>query len=93
MATETMWPTWGARVRNRRTARGMSLIRLSRVASVDQGSLSKIERGLRYPSDEVRLRIAIALETTHDDLFGWPKTVAGTAALAGLAPAVSQDAA
>jgi len=72
----TFLETWGARVRDLRIERGLSLMQLSRLANVDPSMLSKIERGLVGTSDDTRLRIASALEADPNDLWSYPAEVA-----------------
>lgn len=83
MDTTSLRVEWGSRVRRRRGARALSCRRLAALADIDPGNLSGIETGRRSTSDEMKLRIAAALDTTVGELFPWPSTIAETAALVG----------
>ena len=61
----------GERIRERREAKGWSVYRLSKEASVSSGYLSDLENAVKgRPSAEVLARIATALGTTIDYLLG-----------------------
>lgn len=62
--------TWGERIRQRRGA--MTQTELARKIGRTQGLVSKIELGSVGVTDELKLRIARALECQVGDLFGWP---------------------
>lgn len=68
----TLRAEWGARIRAAREARGLTVAKLARRADVDQGNLSRIERGVQGVSDDMRMRISAALETEVADLFCYP---------------------
>ena len=62
--------TWGERIRERRGA--MTQTELARKIGRTQGLVSKIELGSVGVSDELKLRIARALDCQVGELFGWP---------------------
>ncbi|HVF76068.1 MAG TPA: helix-turn-helix transcriptional regulator [Acidimicrobiales bacterium] len=39
---------------------------------LDQATISRIERGLVSVSDDVKVKIAAALQSPVGELFGWP---------------------
>jgi hypothetical protein len=55
-------PTFGDELRRRRVQRGVSLKQLSRLVHFDPGYLSKIENGLKPPTDTVASKCDAALE-------------------------------
>ena len=59
---------FGANVRKRREARGLSLDELSDLIGSDKAALSRIENGERIPRYDTVLRIAEALDTTLVEL-------------------------
>lgn len=65
---------WGGNVRTLRKARGLTITRLSRLADVDQGSLSRLERGLLNASEESRSRIAKALGVDKGAIWNYPES-------------------
>jgi transcriptional regulator with XRE-family HTH domain len=67
---------WGAKVRKRRQARGWSQQQLGDacVPSIDQTTISRIELGAAGTTDELRIAIARALDTTPATLFAWPRS-------------------
>lgn len=66
---------WGKRIREARIARGLSLNGLARVADIDPGNLSRLERGLQGASDEMRVRIAAGVRRPVIELFDYPDDV------------------
>ncbi|WP_162233201.1 MULTISPECIES: helix-turn-helix domain-containing protein [Protofrankia] len=70
---------WGDRIRIARARRRLSQRALAQAALIDQATMSRIERGLMGSSDEVRLRIAAALDVPFGELFDAPELdMAGT---------------
>lgn len=70
---------WGARVRAARTAQGLTLLELCRRSeNIDPGNLSRLERGLQYPSETFRAAVADALGMRVPDLFSYPADVTRT---------------
>lgn len=63
-------PTWGARLREARQARGISLRELSRRLNVSAGHLSQIERDIVAPSISLLYAIVSELGISMDTLFG-----------------------
>lgn len=64
------------RLRNLRLARehaGLSQVDLAERIGVTQHTISRIETGaIANPSDDLKLRIAVALDADLNTLFGWP---------------------
>jgi len=58
----------GRLLRDRRLALGRTIRDIARTAGIDQGHLSRIERGVSIPSYEVVWRVAAALQIDVDDL-------------------------
>lgn len=63
---------WGALVGENRRRRGMSQGALGEAAGVSQQSVSKVEAGVICAHDQVKVRLAAALEVPTADLFPWP---------------------
>lgn len=63
---------WGAKIRAARQERGLTVSKLARLADVDQGNLSRVERGVQGVSDDMRMRIAAALGVEVSELFAYP---------------------
>ncbi len=59
----------GARIRNLRTQRGMTLVQVASEAGLSHSFLSQVERGLERLSMNSLFRIARALGTTQQDLL------------------------
>lgn len=65
----------GHRIRTLRTARGLSLRDLNRLANVSPAHLSEIERGRSEPSSEILASICDALDVSLAELLATlPKT-------------------
>lgn len=71
---------WGAAIRTRRNAAGLSIARLGALADVEPGHLSRIERGIVVPGDEVRVKLARSLGVRVEELFVYPDTSTSAAA-------------
>ena len=74
MPSTELSETWGAAIRARRKAAGLSIARLGARSDVEPGHLSRIERGLVVPGDEIRIRIAQELGVRVEELFAYPDT-------------------
>lgn len=59
----------GARIRELRTARGLTLVQLASATELSHPFLSQLERGLAQPSLASLRRIALALETSPIELI------------------------
>lgn len=70
--TESHRETWGARIRSLRQERGLSLNKLARLAEIEQGNLSRIERGIVNSGEEARTRIAAALNVPVGEIWDYP---------------------
>jgi transcriptional regulator with XRE-family HTH domain len=71
--TFTLAESWGHSVAARRESLRLSQAQLSELCEVTQQTISKIERGLMTPRDELKLRLAVCLRTTPGQLFPWPR--------------------
>ena len=60
---------FGAKVRERREAKGLSQEDLADLADLDRTYVSGIERGLRNPTLLMSVKIAKALGTTVEELY------------------------
>lgn len=67
--------TWGERIRQRRGE--MSQTELARRIGRTQGTVSRIELGSVSLTDELKLRLAHALDCSVAELFDWPSTEVG----------------
>ena len=59
----------GELIRRSRDAKGWSIRHTAQVVGVDHTWLSRVERGLREPDDEVLVRLAVALERDVAELL------------------------
>lgn len=66
---DELWHEWGKRVRQRRTALGLTQVDIAERTRCRQATISRIERGASSPSDATKYRLAAALLTTVQDLF------------------------
>lgn len=64
--------TWGHRLKSAREKRGLSAAELSRRAEITSQYVYMLEAGRYSPSDEVRVRIAAALEVQVEDIWSYP---------------------
>lgn len=71
------WTHLGAAIRQRRRAAGLTLVHLAGLTTLSQPFLSQVENGRARPSMESLRRIAAALGTTPQALFGGPVLPAG----------------
>jgi len=65
-------PTWGLGVRTIRGVRGLTQAELASRAHTTQARISEVENGRRNIADELRVRIARALEVDPYELFPYP---------------------
>src|SRR5262245_9859949 len=56
-------------IKPHRLRRGLTQAQLAELAGVEQGYISRIERGLQEPSGEVSRRLADALGVSRSDLY------------------------
>jgi transcriptional regulator with XRE-family HTH domain len=68
--------TLGARIRELRLKRGLTLEALGEKVSKDKGDISAYENGHHVPGIEALARIASVLGVTLDELVPPPQTVA-----------------
>lgn len=66
------WEALGSAIRERRLARGMTLVELAADVELSQPFLSQVENGRARPSMASLYRIAHALDTTPQAFFGGP---------------------
>ncbi|WEK04741.1 MAG: helix-turn-helix transcriptional regulator [Candidatus Devosia phytovorans] len=64
----------GDRIRAGRARKQLTQERLAALADLSPITLSKIERNTGIPSLDIILRIAIVLEESPNELFGWIST-------------------
>lgn len=72
---DPLYADWGARLREKRLAAGISQQALADAADSTNAHISNIERGLTSVSDKLRIRLATALGTTVAELFPYPDAV------------------
>lgn len=60
----------GGDLRYLRKKKHLTQIQIQYMTGIDQSDYSKIERGIRYPTVEQAKRLAIALDTSMDYIFG-----------------------
>lgn len=65
-------PIWGDGVRTIRGVRGLTQTELATLANTTQARISEIENGRRGIADDLRVRIARALEVDPYELFPYP---------------------
>jgi len=70
------WASLGTAIRERRLAGEFTMVELAERAGLSQPFLSQIENGRARPSMQSLYRIATALTTTPQALFGGPSVVA-----------------
>lgn len=71
-----LYEWWGERLRDRRQVLGLDQIGLAKAADTTQSTISRIERGAGAPSDQLKYRLAGALQTSVKDLFPYPPAMA-----------------
>ena len=60
----------GERLKDLRKKRGFSQVKIQMLTGIDQSNYSKLERGYRIPTLDQAVRLAIALNTSVDDILG-----------------------
>lgn len=58
------------KVRESRTYYGYSQRELARMVGITSGAMSAIERGVHWPGADTALRLAVALGSTVEELWG-----------------------
>lgn len=58
------------RLKMLRKRKGYTQIKIQILTGIDQSDYSKIENGVRYPTVEQAKRLALALDTSTDFIFG-----------------------
>ncbi len=66
------WATVGTNIRDRRRKRKLTMVELAQRCGLSQPFLSQVENGRAKPSMDSLYRIARALDTTPQALFGMP---------------------
>lgn len=66
------------RLRLVRRLRGMTIVDLHKASGVSHGHISDIETGKKVPGVDIAQRLAKALDTTVEDLFGTEDQQAAT---------------
>lgn len=69
---EAIHAGWGVKVKSRRDLLGLSQEQLAQMTGLRQATISRVEKGVRPPSDRLKVLIAGALGCTLDELFAWP---------------------
>lgn len=64
---------WGRTLAARRKQLELSQQSLAKVAGVKQQTISVIERGLRSPTDHVRIALAKALQCQVEEIFDYQR--------------------
>jgi DNA-binding XRE family transcriptional regulator len=64
--------TWGERLRSERRRRKVSVLELSRHAEVSPQYIYMLEAGRYSPSDDLRVKLAAALEVKVEDIWSYP---------------------
>ena len=59
----------GTRLKELRTKKGYTQIKIQMLTGIDQSDYSKIEKGIRFPTVEQAKRLAITLNTSIDYIF------------------------
>ena len=72
MAARTLRILWGRRLREARKAAGLSQLQLAETLGTLQEQISRWERGIYAPVDEMRPRLAKALGVPIAELFAYP---------------------
>lgn len=72
MPDDELLKGWGARVRRARTELGWTQSDLADRAKTSKAHVSNIEVGRTSVSDDLRMRLAAALNTTVAELFPYP---------------------
>jgi DNA-binding XRE family transcriptional regulator len=64
--------TWGQKLREVRTQREISVLELSRSAEVSPNYIYMLENGKNGASDELRMKLAKALDVQVEDIWSYP---------------------
>lgn len=56
-------------IRSLRKSRGLTLVEVSRVVGIDNGNLSRIERGIQLPDVRLAKRLAVFFKVSLDDIY------------------------
>jgi quercetin dioxygenase-like cupin family protein/DNA-binding XRE family transcriptional regulator len=78
---ESEWATVGTSIRDRRHKRRLTMVELAQLCALSQPFLSQVENGRAKPSMDSLYRIARALDTTPQALFGMPSASTTTPTL------------
>lgn len=70
--TDELNTAWGQKLRLLRKQRDISVLKLSRSAEVSPQYIYMLEQGRYSPSDEVRVKLAAALEVQVEDIWSYP---------------------
>lgn len=65
-----MTMTFGDRIRNRREELGLTQTELAEKTKLQQGYISRVERGKFEPTAPTIISLAVALEISADELLG-----------------------
>lgn len=71
--TETLARSWGDTVARLRAELGLSQVELAARAYTTQQTISRVETGQIIPSDALKVRIALGLQSTAGRVFAWPE--------------------
>ena len=70
---ETLARTWGDNVARLRAELGLSQVELAERAATTQQTISRVETGGIIPTDALKMRIALGLQSTTGRVFAWPE--------------------
>jgi DNA-binding XRE family transcriptional regulator len=65
--------TWGRNLRAARKQRGRTVLELSRAAEVSPSFIYMLETGKSGTSDELRIKLAAALEMRVEEIWSYPE--------------------
>ena len=71
MELTEMHAEWGRRIRRLRREKELTATAVAQTAGISRNYLHRLENGEQSPSDEVRLRIASALDVEPGELFSY----------------------
>ena len=71
--SETLARTWGDNVARLRAELGLSQVELAERAATTQQTISRVETGGIIPTDPLKMRIALGLQSTTGRVFAWPE--------------------
>lgn len=71
MELTEMHAEWGRRIRRLRRDKELTVTAVAQAAGITRAYLHRIENGEQSPSDDVRLRIASALDVEPGELFNY----------------------